>query len=88
MKIVKYMSIICVLPIFLGTWATMLWLGISMLVPRTPFYERDIPTGVCLIVFALIIGIIAGSVSFAIIFCFCWVLNRYFACCQDRLQIV
>lgn len=40
------------------------WLGIASLVPQNPFNKRDIATGVCLIVFATLMGIVAALFGF------------------------
>lgn len=50
--------------VFLGSWGITLWIGIAMLVPQQPFKQRDIPTGVCLIVFSWIISAIVGTIAY------------------------
>jgi hypothetical protein len=40
------------------------WLGVASLVPENPFNKRNIATGVCLIVFATLIGIVAAFFGF------------------------
>jgi hypothetical protein len=49
--------------VFLGLSVVSVWLGVASLVPQEPFVRRDIPTGVCLIVFALFIGIFGGIIG-------------------------
>ena len=44
--------------------AISVWLGVTSLVPQAPFKNRDIATGVCLIVFSIFIGVVAGIFGF------------------------
>jgi hypothetical protein len=49
--------------IALGTLAVCIWLGVSMLVPQSPFEVRNIAGGVCLIVFSGASAVVAGLIA-------------------------
>lgn len=77
-------SVVVGFTMFLVAWPTMLWVGISMLVPQHPFHHRDIPTGVCLIVFSMFIGVFGGIITFSITFGCCWCVEKCFHVCEDN----
>lgn len=80
--IVMYASTAAAIPIFFGVWATILWLGISMLVPQHPFHERDIATGVCLVVFSCFIGVTGGLLTYCAVYVCCWSVKKSLSACQ------
>lgn len=47
----------------IATLGTCVWLGVSMLVPESPFDTRNIAGGVCLIVFSVFSAIAAGMLA-------------------------
>lgn len=53
----------------LGIIIVTVWLGVALLVPQYPFHNRDIPTGVCLIVFATLMGVIGGVIFGGLGYC-------------------
>jgi hypothetical protein len=57
------------------------WLGVANLVPQKPFVQRDIATGICLIVFGAFIGMFVGLIGAAIGF----VLGLALDLCDEML---
>ena len=53
----------------IGLIVVTIWLGVALLVPQYPFHHRDIPTGVCLIVFSWIMGVIGGVIFGGVGYC-------------------
>ena len=69
----------------LGIIIVTVWLGVALLVPQYPFHHRDIPTGVCLIVFATLIGVIGGVIFGGLgYFCGLACASAVDCCCGDE----
>lgn len=68
----------------LGILALTVFLGVALIVPQYPFHKRDIASGVCLIIFATLIGIIGGVIFGAFGFC-CGLVceSAVDSCCGD-----
>lgn len=79
----KLFSTVITIIVFLASWALTIWIGVAMIVPQTPFKTRDIPTGVCLIVFSCVMALIAGIASGAITFVCCLPCSW---CCDECID--
>jgi hypothetical protein len=44
-----------------GTIAVMVWLGVAALLSLTPFEEKNVAGGICLLLFATVSGAVAGT---------------------------
>jgi hypothetical protein len=63
--------------VFFLSWVLMLWIGIAMLIPQTPFQHRDTPTGVCLIALSTLLSFIGGYLAGMMGFVCCMPFDNY-----------
>lgn len=63
----KSISLLCayasLVVFFLAGFGISLWLGVAAIVPEAPWHERNIPGGVCLIIFSELIGVVSGLIG-------------------------